>query len=88
MQVVGTRGDVQPFLAVALELKAHGHRVRLAAHATYRMFVETQGIEFYPLGGGSGGAVRVCCEESWHLAWQCSGYPGAGVQAGTVFCRH
>ena len=51
MQVVGTRGDVQPFLAVALELKAHGHRVRLATHATYRKFVETQGIEFYPLGG-------------------------------------
>lgn len=51
MQVVGTRGDVQPFLAVALELKQHGHRVRLATHATYRKFVESQGIEFFPLGG-------------------------------------
>lgn len=42
---------MQPFLAVALELKTHGHRVRLATHANYRKFVESQGIEFYPLGG-------------------------------------
>lgn len=51
MQVVGTRGDVQPFLALALGLKQHGHRVRLATHANYRKFVEGQAVEFYPLGG-------------------------------------
>ena len=51
MQVVGTRGDVQPFLAVARELRRYGHRVRLATHAPYREFVEQHGVEFYPLGG-------------------------------------
>jgi UDP:flavonoid glycosyltransferase YjiC (YdhE family) len=50
-QVVGTRGDVQPFLAVARELRRYGHRVRLATHDVYRKFVEDNGIEFYPLGG-------------------------------------
>ena len=51
MQVVGTRGDVQPFLAIARELRRFGHRVRLATHAVYRNFVEGNEVEFFPLGG-------------------------------------
>jgi hypothetical protein len=35
--IVGSRGDVQPYLALALELiKNCGHRVRLATHADFR----------------------------------------------------
>ena len=50
--VVGTRGDVQPFCAVAMRLRdKYGHRVRLATHAIYRDFVESLGIEFFPLAG-------------------------------------
>ena len=51
MLVVGSRGDVQPFIAIALELQEYGHRVRLATHAGFRRFVENQGIEFFDLGG-------------------------------------
>ncbi len=32
LMVVGTRGDVQPFIGIALKLKEYGHRVRLASH--------------------------------------------------------
>ncbi|KAL5999950.1 hypothetical protein ACLOJK_034627 [Asimina triloba] len=49
--VVGTRGDVQPFLAMAKRLQEFGHHVRLATHANFRSFVKSTGIEFYPLGG-------------------------------------
>jgi sterol 3beta-glucosyltransferase len=49
--VVGTRGDVQPFLAMAKRLQEFGHRVRLATHANFRSFVRAAGVEFYPLGG-------------------------------------
>ena len=49
--VVGTRGDVQPFIALGQALRAHGHRVRLATHETFRSFVRGNGLEFYPLGG-------------------------------------
>ncbi|KAG6578217.1 Sterol 3-beta-glucosyltransferase [Phytophthora cinnamomi] len=49
--IVGTRGDVQPFLAIAQRLQRDGHRVRLATHAVYRDFVVGHGVEFYPLGG-------------------------------------
>ncbi|KAK6940032.1 Glycosyltransferase family 28, N-terminal domain, partial [Dillenia turbinata] len=52
--VVGTRGDVQPFLAVAKRLQAckeFGHQVRLATHANFKTFVTSAGVDFYPLGG-------------------------------------
>ncbi|XP_057987140.1 sterol 3-beta-glucosyltransferase UGT80B1 isoform X2 [Hevea brasiliensis] len=49
--VVGTRGDVQPFLAMAKRLQEFGHHVRLATHANFRSFVRSAGVEFYPLGG-------------------------------------
>uniref|UniRef100_A0A7C8ZEV4 Sterol 3-beta-glucosyltransferase n=2 Tax=Opuntia streptacantha TaxID=393608 RepID=A0A7C8ZEV4_OPUST len=51
MLVVGTRGDVQPFLAVAKRLQEFGHHVRLATHMNFRDFVKSAGVEFYPLGG-------------------------------------
>ena len=50
MLVCGTRGDVQPFLALALGLQKDGHRVRLATHAIFKDYVESYGIEFFPLG--------------------------------------
>ncbi|CAL9092954.1 unnamed protein product [Musa textilis] len=49
--IVGTRGDVQPFVAIGKRLQGYGHRVRLATHVNFREFVLTAGLEFYPLGG-------------------------------------
>lgn len=52
IQVVGSRGDVQPFVALGTELqKYHGHRVRLATHDVFEDFVRSSGLEFYPIGG-------------------------------------
>ncbi|KAF5681233.1 UDP-glucose,sterol transferase [Fusarium heterosporum] len=51
IQVVGSRGDVQPFIALGNELQKHGHRVRLATHDTFENFVRGSGLEFYPIGG-------------------------------------
>ncbi|XP_044493676.1 sterol 3-beta-glucosyltransferase UGT80A2-like [Mangifera indica] len=49
--IVGTRGDVQPFIAIGKRLQDYGHRVRLATHSNFKDFVLTAGLEFYPLGG-------------------------------------
>jgi UDP:flavonoid glycosyltransferase YjiC (YdhE family) len=52
IQVVGSRGDVQPFVALGRELKNHyGHRIRLATHGTFKKFVEENGLEFFDIGG-------------------------------------
>ena len=52
IHVVGSRGDVQPFVALGQVLKrTHGHRVRLATHPTFRTFVEENELEFFSIGG-------------------------------------
>jgi len=49
--VVGTRGDVSPFVAMGLKLKEAGHTVRIATHAMYRKTVTSANLLFYPLAG-------------------------------------
>ncbi|KAJ4296089.1 hypothetical protein N0V88_004791 [Collariella sp. IMI 366227] len=52
IQIVGSRGDVQPFIALGQVLRdTYGHRVRVATHATFRSFVEEHGLEFFNIGG-------------------------------------
>lgn len=51
MLIVGTRGDVQPFIAIGKRLQEYGHRVRLATHSNFKEFVKGSGLEFFPLGG-------------------------------------
>ncbi|KAL3958974.1 hypothetical protein ACCO45_007136 [Purpureocillium lilacinum] len=52
VQIVGSRGDVQPFVALGKVLKdTYGHRVRIATHATFQTFVEDNGLEFFNIGG-------------------------------------
>ena len=52
IHVVGSRGDVQPFVALGKILKStYGHRVRLATHPTFKEFVEENGLEFFSIGG-------------------------------------
>jgi UDP:flavonoid glycosyltransferase YjiC (YdhE family) len=52
IQVVGSRGDVQPFVALGKVLKdTYGHRVRLATHPKFKGFVQENGLEFFSIGG-------------------------------------
>ncbi|KAI2631540.1 family 1 glycosyltransferase [Hypomontagnella submonticulosa] len=52
IQVVGSRGDVQPFVALGKVLKeTYGHRVRLATHPNFKDFVRENGLEFFSIGG-------------------------------------
>lgn len=47
----GSRGDVQPFLALAVGLQKAGHTVTLAAPHRFEGFVAEQGVGFAPLAG-------------------------------------
>ncbi|KAL2215143.1 putative UDP-glucose,sterol transferase [Thermoascus aurantiacus ATCC 26904] len=49
--IVGSRGDVQPFLALGQELREYGHRVRLATHPIFESLVRDHGLEYFSIGG-------------------------------------
>ncbi len=51
IQTLGTRGDVQPFIALALGLLRRGHEVQLAAPAQLASLVESRGVRCAPLPG-------------------------------------
>jgi len=47
----GSRGDTQPFIALGVALQQMGHAVRLATHENFAAFVQSYGLEFYPVTG-------------------------------------
>ncbi|KIX09549.1 uncharacterized protein Z518_00629 [Rhinocladiella mackenziei CBS 650.93] len=52
IQVVGSRGDIQPFVALGKTLREiYGHRVRIATHAAFKSLVQREGLEFFCIGG-------------------------------------
>lgn len=49
---IGSRGDVQPLIALGAGLKAAGFEVRCATHADFEPAVREQDLEFFTLPGG------------------------------------
>lgn len=49
---VGSRGDVQPLVALGLGLRDAGHRVRLATHPRFASLAAYHDLEFAPLAEG------------------------------------
>ncbi|WP_336716855.1 glycosyltransferase [Chryseobacterium mucoviscidosis] len=49
----GTRGDLQPYIALALGLMDKGHQVTLSATEDFKDFVEGFGVAFQPLWGNA-----------------------------------
>lgn len=47
---IGSRGDVQPYMALALGLRDAGYDVTLASHPAMRGLVESYGITYAPMG--------------------------------------
>ncbi|KAI0164561.1 glycosyltransferase family 1 protein [Xylariaceae sp. FL1272] len=59
---IGSRGDVQPYIALCKGLLADGHRPRIVTHGEFRGWVEGHGIEFAPVAGDPGELMRLCIE--------------------------
>lgn len=53
VHIVGSRGDVQPFIAIGqvLSQPPYSHRVRICTHPVFKSFVEENGLEFFSIGG-------------------------------------
>ena len=50
LSTIGSRGDVQPLVALALQLKALGQEVRLCVPPDFRDWIESLGIPVTPIG--------------------------------------
>ncbi len=66
---VGSRGDVQPYIALGRGLQRAGHYVRLATHAEFEAFVRDYGLDFALLEGNP----RAVLESDAGQEWQKSG---------------
>ncbi|KAB5578674.1 glycosyltransferase family 28 domain-containing protein [Coniochaeta sp. 2T2.1] len=53
IHIVGSRGDIQPFIPIAqlLQKPPFNHRVRICTHPVFKAFVESNGVEFFSIGG-------------------------------------
>ena len=47
----GSRGDVEPYVALGEGLKGAGHEVRLVTHEDFETLVTSHGLEFWPVEG-------------------------------------
>ncbi|KFH45681.1 Sterol 3-beta-glucosyltransferase-like protein [Hapsidospora chrysogenum ATCC 11550] len=59
---IGSRGDVQPYIALCKGFLAHGHKPRIATHAEFQEWIESHGIEFRPVEGDPAQLMRLCIE--------------------------
>ena len=49
LHTYGSLGDLHPYIAIALELKARGHQAVIATAGFYRNKIEAAGLEFHPI---------------------------------------
>lgn len=49
----GSRGDVQPYVALGMGMKQAGHTVRVLANQDYQDLIIEHGLEFFDMGGGA-----------------------------------
>lgn len=59
---IGSRGDVQPYIALCKGLMAEGHKARIATHLEFKGWIESHGIEFKPVDGDPAELMRICVE--------------------------
>ena len=59
---IGSRGDVQPYIALCKGFLADGHNVKIATHHEFEPWVRKHGIDFAPVEGDPAELMRICVE--------------------------
>ena len=62
---VGSRGDVQPYVALGVGMQNAGHAVRLATHAAFETLVRSRGLDFFPIAGDPRGTLEGEAGRDW-----------------------
>lgn len=74
----GSRGDVQPFVALGIGLAERGHAVRLATYASFETYVRAYGLDFAPVEGDP----QAMLNERQGQEWVETGRRGTGFARG------
>jgi sterol 3beta-glucosyltransferase len=61
----GSRGDLEPYLALGVRARAGGHRVSIITHALFRERVERLGLGWRPLAGNPQEILRQASSREW-----------------------
>lgn len=59
---IGSRGDVQPYIALCKGLLAEGHKPKIASHAEFGDWVRSHGIDFAPVEGNPAELMQICVD--------------------------
>lgn len=62
---IGTRGDVQPYIALGLRLQAEGHKVTIATHLEFQNFVSSYGLQYRMLPGNPRDLMDLCVSKGF-----------------------
>jgi sterol 3beta-glucosyltransferase len=55
---IGTRGDVQPFIALGLALKQAGYAIEIVTHSTFESWIKSYGFDFAVIEGDPIGFIE------------------------------
>jgi len=66
LPTVGSSGDVHPVVALALALKARGHRTTVITNPVFQELIEGQGLGFLPLGTIEQAHEAIADPDLWH----------------------
>jgi rhamnosyltransferase subunit B len=64
---MGSAGDVHPFIALGVALRARGHRATILTNPIFQEIIEAQGIGFLPVGTAAEANAAIANPELWHL---------------------
>lgn len=59
MLTIGSRGDVQPYIALSLRLMQDGHKCIIVTHAEFKEWIEGYGIEHRQAGGDPTALMKI-----------------------------
>lgn len=66
---VGTHGDVLPYAALGIALRARGHRITLATNGSYAPLAQRHGLEFIELVSAAETDELLQDPRLWHPVW-------------------
>lgn len=75
---IGSRGDVQPYIALCQKLNELGHTCSIATHQKFQRWIEENGVGFRPVAGDPAELIKHCTENGMSLSFWRNGVKNLG----------